>query len=537
MNNVLDRIRRVSGALAVATVAIAVCAFGLSRGSRAAGGADPFGYVSQAYLWLAGDLVIEQPLSREFPWPHPEETLSPLGYRPGETRHTIVPSYAPGVPLIMAAFHKIFGYCGPYIVTPIFAALLTVATFTLAKGLTHSDRIALTTTALIAGSPAFLFNLMFPMSDIVAASLWTAALALLTWSGLAAAAAAAALSGLAILVRPNLVPLAMVLVVAAAVWPRAAPRRNAAARATVLSAGVITGALIVASVNRRLYGSPLASGYGDASILYSLAYFGTNLRRYFGWLTQSETWLIVLAVLPIALKRVRQTIAVRSAPLVLVLFVAIVFASYMFYLPFEDWWFLRFLLPALPIVFLFEAIAIDWIVGARRLRYHRMALIFILGAVVAYRGWFVTAHGLMRIGTDEQRYVAVAQYIERALPTNAVVLSMQHSGSIRYYSGRLTFRYDLLSPSRLTSVLEWFRGRGFRPYILLDESERADFTRHFAGDSAVARLDIRVLAEMTSPVRVRLYDPEPYLGPHPPPDAIVLRSSRTCVPPAGVWTR
>src|SRR5687767_5143080 len=105
-------------------LAASVCVFGLSHGSRAAGGADPFGYVSQAYLWLKGDLIVEQPLSREFPWPHPEETLSPLGYRPGEIRDTIVPSYAPGVPLFMAAFHTIFGSCGPYIVTPLFGALL-----------------------------------------------------------------------------------------------------------------------------------------------------------------------------------------------------------------------------------------------------------------------------------------------------------------------------------------------------------------------------------------------------------------------------
>jgi hypothetical protein len=114
---------------------------------------------------------------------------------------------------------------------------------------------------------------------------------------------------------------------------------------------------------------------------------------------------------------------------------------------------------------------------------------------------------------------------------------MQHSGSVRYYSGRLTFRYDLLSPTRLPFVLDWFRARGLRPYILLDDSEEGNYRRRFGVDSAVARLDIRVLAEMTSPVRVRLYDPEPYVGTYPPPDAIVLRSSRTCVPPRGVWAR
>jgi hypothetical protein len=268
-----------------------------------------------------------------------------------------------------------------------------------------------------------------------------------------------------------------------------------------------------------------------------LAYLQTNLTRYVGWLLQSESWLVVVTVLPIAIRRVRQAVVLIGGTPLVALFAAAVVASYLFYLPFEDWWFLRFLLPAFPILFVFEAVAVDWAVRNFRGPFARLTLALILIVSFAYRAWFVTAHGLMRVGGDEQRYVAVGEYIDRALPPNAVVLSMQHSGSVRYYSGRLTFRYDLLSPTRLPSVLEWFRARGFRPYILLDDSEETDYRRRFGADSAVARLEMRVLAEMTSPVRVRLYDPEPYGGIHPPPDAIALRLSRTCVPPAGVWAR
>ena len=68
----------------------------LLYGSRAATGADTFGYVSKVDLWLKGDLTLEQPLSKEFPGLHPEQSLTPLGYRPGQVRHTIVPVYSPG---------------------------------------------------------------------------------------------------------------------------------------------------------------------------------------------------------------------------------------------------------------------------------------------------------------------------------------------------------------------------------------------------------------------------------------------------------
>jgi hypothetical protein len=293
----------------------------------------------------------------------------------------------------------------------------------------------------------------------------------------------------------------------------------------------------VACINRWLYGSPFASGYGDASILYSVSYFGTNLVRYADWLVKSESWLVVVAVIPFVMRRGGTKLLARPARILLALFAALVCLSYLFYLPFDDWWFLRFLLPAFPVLFVFEAAALDWAVQKLRLPFPRIALFIIVAMVVAYRVWFAAGHGLMRIGADEQRYVAVGQYIERALPANAVVLSMQHSGSVRYYSGRLTFRYDLLSPTRLPFVLDWFRAHGFRPYILLDDSEEAGYRRQFGSGSAVARLEIRVLAEMTAPVGVRLYDPEPYVGAYPPPDPIVLRSSRACVPPAGVWAR
>ena len=50
-------------------------------GPRIAGGADAYGYVSQADLWLAGDLVIKQPWVAEVPWPSGNFTCTALIYR------------------------------------------------------------------------------------------------------------------------------------------------------------------------------------------------------------------------------------------------------------------------------------------------------------------------------------------------------------------------------------------------------------------------------------------------------------------------
>jgi HK97 gp10 family phage protein len=56
--------------------------------------------------------------------------------------------------------------------------------------------------------------------------------------------------------------------------------------------------------------------------------------------------------------------------------------------------------------------------------------------------------------------VAVGNYITAKLPERAAMVSMQHSGSARYYSGRLTVRYDLVPPTHMSD----FTPRGKTPH-------------------------------------------------------------------------
>src|SRR5262249_61142722 len=64
--------------------AAAVIILGLSYayGVRAAGGSDSYGYVSQARLWLAGDLHVHPEFAAAAPWPNAGWTFTPLAYRP-----------------------------------------------------------------------------------------------------------------------------------------------------------------------------------------------------------------------------------------------------------------------------------------------------------------------------------------------------------------------------------------------------------------------------------------------------------------------
>ena len=79
------------------------CCAGLRWGAMVAGGADSYGYVSQAGYWQRGGVVVQEDIIRPSPWPGAALTWSPLGYRPSPHRpDAIVPLYAPGLPLLMA---------------------------------------------------------------------------------------------------------------------------------------------------------------------------------------------------------------------------------------------------------------------------------------------------------------------------------------------------------------------------------------------------------------------------------------------------
>ena len=54
----------------------------------------------------------------------------------------------------------------------------------------------------------------------------------------------------------------------------------------------------------------------------------------------------------------------------------------------------------------------------------------------------------------------IGDAIARRLPANAVILAMQHSGSVRYYAGREIVRYDLMPPHRLDRLMKRLRRLG-----------------------------------------------------------------------------
>ena len=488
-----------ASALGATAAAAAVLITGLIYGTKAAGGSDVYGYVSQATLWLKGTLVLRQDFIAGLPWPNGAWTFSPLGYRPAEFDHTIMPTYAPGTALLMALAQLVIGHCGPYIVGPLCGGALVMLTYRLGVRVSNPV-VGLVAACCVATSPTVLFMTNWPMSDVPCAAFWTAALLAATRPGMLRALAAGAAAGIAILIRPNLAPLA-IIPAAMLFWTSTTLRRRVR-DVVIFGVGVAPFVAFVAWLFNHLYGSPLRSGYGDLSELYAWSHIPRNLRLYAGWFFETQGLLAFAGVFfPLVLIWKRHEPA--RLRLLLFAFGVLLYAMYLVYAPFDFWTYLRFVLPAFPIAFILGADVVrELTAGARPATRAIAMLLFTLGTA----GFGLSqsdGRNVLTLGESEQKFADVGRFAG-TLPRNAVVYAQQHGGNVRFYGNRLTLRFDILDPAWLDRSLEYMRGAGYEPYILLEEWELPQFRQRFAGQRALALLDRRPLATTLDGV-VRLY--------------------------------
>jgi hypothetical protein len=486
-----------AGSGAAVAVSLVVFAAGLHWGSTAAGGADSFGYVSQAGQWrrsLGTGLIVEEPIARESPWPLAIETWAPLGYLPAANRRdAIVPLYPPGLPLLMALFQAVGGFCAAFVVVPVCGALAIGTTYTLSRRVFESPAIALSAAMFLAASPIFLYQLMNPMTDVPV----TAALALMLVLLVDGRAAAAGITAAAIiLTRPNLLP----LIVVPAIWlgvTLGRPRRFLGC--------VAPAAAAVAWSNTRLYGAPWLSGYGSTDALYSFSYLGTNVLQFSMWLFSTQTPFVLLGLVFFAAPFLCRPSPVRHPRLLLGGSASAVLLAYLFYLPFDAWWYLRFLLPAWPVMMIATAAGVD----AMTRRIHPWASSVALGisvVVVSIVGVATAAErSAFDIGRWERRYVDVGRFFASHSDSNAVAIALQHSGTLRMYAGRLTLRFDQLDPAWLDRAVRFLADNGRHPFIVLEDGEVEMFRMRFAAASEIGRLDWPPLGEFETS-RVLVYD-------------------------------
>jgi hypothetical protein len=229
-------------------------------------------------------------------------------------------------------------------------------------------------------------------------------------------------------------------------------------------AGVFLCVALQLAINQTLYGGVALSGYGTAGHMFevSATRLSANIRNFGGWLTESHTvviWLLWPAAM-IALHR-------RRWPWQLSAVAAAAAAPYLFYLVFDDWESIRFLLPAIVIILILFGRAVA-VTLASRPGVWSAAAVTLAFTWAAFAHVFLTRQGAYQFGSVEAKYALTGEWFKSHTPERAVVLAGLHSGSIRLYGGRETIRWDEIPSEKLDVTVASLRSAGYEPYLALD---------------------------------------------------------------------
>jgi hypothetical protein len=489
----MTRLRQGSGAagLVVATIAaLALAAFAVVRGTWAVGGSDSACYALMAKAFASGSLQPQSTLA-DAPWPNAPLTLAPGGFIPSPIHAgAAAPICAPGMAVVTAPFAAIFGRDAIFWLTPIAGFVLVLSAFAIARQLAGGMAGA-TAAILTATSPIVLYQVVQPMNDILTAALWLSALAV-GGSHLTVGL----LIGIAILVRPNLAPLAIVL--AMIPFIQHGTRERQIRGLLVMIAGSLPGVVALLWLNRALYGSVAGSGYGNAAALFAVSHIRANLSNYSRALFQTQHVMPLVALLaPWVFVGVK-----RQGALLLLAFVAVVLAIYSLYSPFPEWWYLRFLIPAIvALVILASAVSVHLLSRASMGGVIPIAAV-VLGIIGARAAGDRQAFELQRM---EGRYRATANLVHDRLPASAVLITVWQSGSVRFHADREIVMWESLDPAWLDRALTWLRSQQLQPYVLLERREEPEFRARFRGQSQIGGLDWPPRFDLDR--QVRIYDP------------------------------
>jgi hypothetical protein len=359
------------------------------------------------------------------------------------------------------------GSLGPYLVAPLCGVVCLVLAWRLGTAW-YGPAAGALAAALVAWEPLVVTYAKQPMSDMPA-TMW---ILLAVW-WLQPATAHPFLAGLAtgaaFMTRPGGIGAIAVVVLLAALrregrWPRF----------MAFAAGAVPLAVAQALLQWHLYGSPFASGYGRVAALYAGGSLWANLGIYADGLWRPRSWIWFAGVAAAWLAPSKSPAALATGML------AASAVPYLLYFEFDHWETLRFVLPSIVLLTIVAAGGLA--TAAARFGRPAVPVVLLLAAVVStwHGERFLRAQEVPRLRDADTRYTRVAARLARTTPENAVVLAMQHSGSIRHYANRLTLRFDVIRPEDLEATLDALAARGRPAYVALEGIEQQQFERRFA---------------------------------------------------------
>jgi hypothetical protein len=470
------RNERVAAACFAAVVVIyaAVC---FTHTCEVAGGSDSSGYANEARAIGRGH--IEERITELDRFDLDDSftaAFSVLGYTPAKTPRYATPSYPPGLPMHMALAGWLFGWKhAPFYVIPLSAIIGLILIGLFAHRLFGSWWIAIGAGVSLGVCATYIFMGLQPMSDVLVTAWSIAAIAGAWRAGTLAcrddgqaggpdvhwAAVAGACAAVTVWVRPSNVLIGFALLAAL-------PFTKKAIAWCAAGGAVVVAPLLV--WNARRYGSPFRTGYGDIGGLLEWRNFPSHSIHYLWWTVAILTPLVWIGAIYSLVRARRERIH-----LVLALWFWPFYIFYVFYGPYETWWYTRFLLPAYP------ALILSTIYAARAVG--KRALIATFCAMALTSVYLIVHWDLLNFREGESIYPDVVRWAEPEIPPDGLVIAMQFSGARKYYKNHFSLRWDYLDADRVKVVEQ--KVPPDRWYAILSEFEVNDALSRMGGRWAV----------------------------------------------------
>jgi hypothetical protein len=438
------------------------------------GGSDNSGYFNEARLLAHGR--IHAPMRTLPGLPADASTrflYIPLGFKPAaEGTAQMVPTYPPGLPLLLVPAAGVLGWERAGDVLLLLHSLAGIAlVFALGRACGLPDQWALAGSVVLAASPLYLFTSLQALSDVPATVWATAAVLAAMRSGERPgwALASGACFTVGFLLRPTNFLIAAPVALAIGMSPR---------RLLLMALGALPGIAAWMAINRAAYGNPLLSGYGSIGGEFHQGLIPGTLLYCARWLPLLLSPIVVAAPLMLVLPRFWPRISSVLSSWALV-FIA-------FYAPYrwthEEWWFLRFLLPAAPalivaglavLLLLTEKIS----AGLPRYAGRFAAALLIAAAVGVELGQRAPLREAAAIGRGERKYGQAAEWLNSHVPGNSAIVALQVSGAFYYFTDFTLLRYDQMDPHVFERVRAALQPAGRPLYAVLFPFEQGALSR------------------------------------------------------------
>ncbi len=460
---------QVAGAVALAALFVF---FAVHR-QRYVGASDWYGYYAESLMFRQGRLTMKT----TYP-PKDYIAFAPLGFNAVGNR--VIPQYPPGFPLLLA----LFGLLGLEFYVNALAGVLTVFLLYLILKNTLGRGMAFLFASLWAVFPVTMYISIRLMSDLVATAFILLTYYLFTrnkifWSGVA--------FSFAVAVRPSCVLFFVVflplLLKKKKFWP-------------FCFSGAIIGSLY-GVYNWAVFGKPWTTGYG----LFATELTGRVFWHHFIYYGKTIFMVMTPLLIVPALWALRR---LKPRRWFFLGWAVAFWIFYSFWLAGADsWWYLRFLLPGLPALFILAAIGTQEI--RQRLQswkprwqplWNSLGVVLLL-VLVSYFFSYSVKNWVFSADKGEMYYKA-SKKIQSLVPPGALVGGIEMSGPLRLYAGIESFRWDFL-PQSVTLIRD-FLAKG-RPLYLSIEPWN---DRHPAFKEICDNFNVETVAWMPGSVKILL---------------------------------